>query len=213
MDGCGEHGAQRLGCLNQERVPGFDDPLRFPLEPPIQRRRCRQPTFRKASRRENAGERVDEGGCPSGARPALALDGVPDGARKRGALEFGLHQNVLSAFAQQAIREVFIRFVGQHQDGSAPARRIGSSTSRKESSSAGLSGRLRLSRTASNESRGASSPARRRAGPQARCWRSASCTTGDSLRSRAALRERSCSSSRIVLHQQELQGFWVRHSG
>ena len=98
--------------------------------------------------RENAGEIVDEGGRPRGPDPALALDGVADGARQRGALDFGLHQNVLRAFAEQSIREVFVRLVGQNQDGRA---RGAGATSRNESSSAGLSGRLRLSRTASNE--------------------------------------------------------------
>jgi hypothetical protein len=68
---------------------------------------------------ENTSEMVDERGRLRGTEPALPLDGISDGARERGALEFELHQNVLSAVAEQSIREVFVRLVGQNQDGSA----------------------------------------------------------------------------------------------
>ncbi len=152
---------------------------------------------------ENAGEIVDQRGSPRGPDSTLALDSVTDGAGQRGALQFGLHQNVLSSFTQQSIREVFIRLVSQNQNGSDAAH---AATSRNESSSVGLSGRLRLSRTASNESRRKQSRA------------SASRSTGTTAEERQLhhwrflldLEERFRDEPFVlefVLYEQELEGF------
>ena len=118
---------------------------------PVGRAAMRCGDSEEGVRRENAGEIVDERGD---ARRRLCA-----GARWRngwrgpgGALQFRFTRH--PARLRAAIDSPgFVRLVGQNEMG-RPAPRL---TSRNESSSVGLSGRLRLSRTAS-KGPGASSP-------------------------------------------------------
>ena len=129
---------------------------------------------------------VDERGCPSGARPALPLDGVTNSRAPAG------RTPVPTSPERPGRLRAAIDSPGFH-----PPRRPEPGWVRIPAAGAYIQERIQQRRAIGQAQiekdgvervRGAGNPRRRRADRPARYWRFASCTTGDSLRSRATLR-------------------------